>query len=90
MKRYIATLLLLAACASVQAREVFPLNEGWRFFFKSENSSDNARHVTLPHTWNTDTGACGYFLETTANYQNDMYVPAEWASKRLFVKFYGV
>lgn len=90
MKRYIATLLLLAACASVQAREVFPLNEGWRFFFKSENSSDNARHVTLPHTWNTDTGACGYFLETTANYQNDMYVPAKWASKRLFVKFYGV
>ena len=90
MKRYIATLLLLAACASVQAREVFPLNEGWRFFFKSENSSDNARHVTLPHTWNTDTGACGYFLETTANYQNDMYVSAEWASKRLFVKFYGV
>ena len=90
MKRYIATLLLLAACASVQAREVFPLNEGWRFFFKSENSSDNARHVTLPHTWNTDTGAGGQFLETTANYQNDMYIPAEWASKRLFVKFYGV
>ena len=77
MKRYIATLLLLAACASVQAREVFPLNEGWRFFFKSENSSDNARHVTLPHTWNTDTGAGGHFLETTANYQNDMYIPAE-------------
>lgn len=90
MKKYIATLLLLTLCASVQAREVFPLNEGWRFFFKSENSSDNARHVTLPHTWNTDTGAGGYFLETTANYQNDMYVPADWASKRLFVKFYGV
>lgn len=90
MKRYIATLLLLAICASTQAREVFPLNEGWRFFFKSENSSDNARHVTLPHTWNTDTGGTGYFLETTANYQNNMYIPAEWAAKRLFVKFYGV
>lgn len=90
MKRYIATLMLLAICASTQAREVFPLNEGWRFFFKSENSSDNARHVTLPHTWNTDTGGTGYFLETTANYQNDMYIPAEWATKRLFVKFYGV
>ena len=63
MKRYIATLMLLAACAFAQAREVFPLNEGWRFFFKSENSSDNARHVTLPHTWNTDTGGTGYFLE---------------------------
>lgn len=90
MKRYIATLMLLAACAAAQAREVFPLNEGWRFFFKSENSSDNARHVTLPHTWNTDTGGTGYFLETTANYQNNMYIPAEWATKRLFVKFYGV
>lgn len=90
MKRYIITLLLLALCAGVQAREVFPLNEGWRFFFKSENSSDNARYVTLPHTWNTDTGAGGHFLETTAHYQNDLYVPADWASKRLFVKFYGV
>lgn len=90
MKRYIATFLLFAACATAQAREVFPLNEGWRFFFKTENSSDNARHVTLPHTWNTDTRGSGNFLETTANYQNDMYTPAEWASKRLFVKFYGV
>lgn len=90
MKRYIATFLFLAACAAAQAREVFPLNEGWRFFFKSENSSDNARHVTLPHTWNTDTQATGPFLETTANYQNDMYIPTDWASKRLFVKFYGV
>lgn len=90
MKRYIAILLALGLSTATFAREVFPLNEGWRFFFKSENSSDNARHVTLPHTWNTDTGAGGYFLETTANYQNDFFVPAEWASKRLFVKFYGV
>lgn len=90
MKRYIATLLLTALCATASAREVFPLNEGWRFFFKSERTSDNARHVTLPHTWNTDTGATGHFLETTANYQNDIYIPAEWANKRLFVKFYGV
>ncbi len=35
-------------------------------------------------------GGTGYFLETTANYQNNMYIPAEWATKRLFVKFYGV
>lgn len=90
MKRIIASLLLLAATNSASAREVFPLNEGWRFFFKSENSSDNARHVTLPHSWNTDPMAEGYFLETTGNYQNDMFIPAEWASKRLFVKFYGV
>ncbi|WP_295936042.1 glycoside hydrolase family 2 TIM barrel-domain containing protein [uncultured Alistipes sp.] len=89
MKRYIATLLLLTLCVTAQGREVFPLNEGWRFFYKSENSSDNARHVTLPHTWNTDSRMAGLFLEATANYQNDIYIPSEWASKRLFVKFYG-
>lgn len=90
MKRYFATLLLLFTCSIAAARDVYPLNEGWRFFFKSENSSDNARHVTLPHTWNTDTGGTGFFLETTANYQNDFYAPQEWAAKRIFVKFYGV
>ncbi len=90
MKHYFATLLLLLACGTAAARSVYPFNEGWRFFFKSENSSDNARHVTLPHTWNTDTGGTGLFLETTANYQNDFYGMPEWAAKRIFVKFYGV
>lgn len=90
MKRYTLTLLLLAACTIARAREVFPLNEGWRFFFQSENTSDNARHVTLPHSWNTDPMTEGYFLETTGNYLNSIFIPAEWAGKRLFVKFYGV
>lgn len=90
MKRHLLLLLLLAASSAAAAREVFPLNEGWRFFFKSENSSDNARHVTLPHSWNTDPLAEGDFLETTGNYQNDIYIPVEWASRRLFVRFYGV
>lgn len=90
MKRIILLYLTLAAACAVSAREVFPLNEGWRFFFKSENTSDRARHVTLPHSWNTDPLAGDRLLETTGSYQNDMYIPAEWASKRLFVKFYGV
>lgn len=90
MKKHLAILLLLTVCLDATAREIYPLNEGWRFFFKSENSSDNARQVTLPHTWNTDTSGSGLFLETTANYQNDIFVPEEWAAKRLFVKFYGV
>lgn len=91
MKRFITLLLLLSGLVGeTRAREVFPINEGWRFFFKSERTSDNARHVTLPHSWNTDPLAEGYWLETTGNYQNGMYIPAEWASKRLFVKFYGV
>lgn len=89
MKRYIALLLLLTVSTTAIAREVFPLNEGWRFYFKSETSADNARHVTLPHSWNTDPLAEGYFLETTGNYLNSIFIPQEWASKRLFVRFYG-
>lgn len=90
MKRYTLLLLLLCAAANLSAREIFPLNEGWRFFFKSENGGDNARHVTLPHTWDTDPLCENGFRQTTANYHNDIYIPAEWASQRLFVKFYGV
>lgn len=59
MKRIFATLLFVFAACAAGAREVYPLNEGWRFFFKSENTSDNARHVTLPHTWNTDPRSAG-------------------------------
>ena len=91
MKRLILFLLLCSLLpTALPAREVFPLNEGWRFFFKSERTSDNARHITLPHSWNTDPLAQGYWLETTGNYLNGMYVPVEWADKRFFVKFYGV
>ncbi len=89
MKRYITLLILLMLCSATRAREVLPLNEGWRFFFKSENTSDNARVVTLPHTWNTDPRAAGLWLETTGNYGNDLFIPADWSAKRLFVKFYG-
>ncbi|MDE6624274.1 MAG: beta-galactosidase [Alistipes sp.] len=89
MKRFITLLLTLLLAAEAGAREIFPLNEGWRFFFKSENSSDNARHVTLPHSWNTDPTTEGNFLETTGNYLNTIYIPAEWKEQRLFVKFYG-
>ena len=90
MKRFMLFLLFAGFAATGFAREVFPLNEGWRFFFKSERTSDNARHITLPHSWNTDPMAPGQWLETTGSYQNGIYVPLEWATKRIFLKFYGV
>ncbi len=92
MKRYMLTLILLVgvvSALSAATRERIPLNEGWRFFFKAETGSDNARFVTLPHTWNSDPCAVGIFLETTGNYQNDLYIPAEWSGKRLFLRFHG-
>ena len=89
MKRCIATLTLLLAALSAAGRTVYPLNEGWRFFFRHENSSDNARIVSLPHTWDTDITGSGVFLRTTGTYLNEIFIPAEWKGKRLFLKFYG-
>lgn len=90
MKRCIATLALLFVLLPAAAREVIPLDEGWRFFFRTENGSDNARIVSLPHTWNTDITGGGLFLRTAAIYQRQLHVPQAWRGERLFVKFYGV
>lgn len=90
MKRLTLLALLMLAVAPAAAREVLPLDEGWRFFFRSENDSDRARIVSLPHTWNTDPAGCGPLLRTAATYQRLLHVPEAWRSKRLFVKFYGV
>ena len=54
MKRYILTLLAVVTFFSVDAREIYSLNNDWRFFFKEENTSDGARYVNIPHTWNLD------------------------------------
>ena len=92
MKRFIyITLALLQLCVSVSAREVYSLNNDWRFFFRSESTSDAARRVSLPHTWNLDalTGTRVY-RRTTADYLRDLYIPSEWKNKRLFIRFYGV
>ena len=90
MKKLLLIFLLIAAW-NAQAREVYPLCDDWLFSFRYENSSDNARCVTLPHTWNLDALAgTAPYLRTTADYQRKLYVPQEWAGKRLFLKFYGV
>lgn len=89
-------ILLVAALAVTSAyqavsREVYSLNDDWKFFFRYENSSDVARPVTIPHTWNLDAlnGSLVY-RRTTADYVRDLYIPAAWEGKRLFLRFYGV
>lgn len=91
MKRFLLLLLTLGALTSAAAREVYPLNDGWLFFFSHENSGDRARSISLPHTWNGDALAGVYpYLRTQALYSRDLYIPAEWSGKRLFLRFYGV
>ena len=90
MKRYLILFLLtLAGRFAAEGREVIPFNEGWRFYYQFEKSADNARAVTLPHSWNTDPTVGSSFVETTSCYLNRLYVPDAWFGQRLFVKFYG-
>ena len=92
MKRFlILTMVLFGTIASVSAREIYSLNSGWKFFYKDENSSDNAREVEVPHTWNVDAFVGnGTYNQTAANYQRTLFVPSEWQGKRLFLRFQGV
>ena len=92
MKKLLTILFFaIAVAVQSQAREVYILNNDWKFYFKEENSSDEARYVRLPHTWNLDalTGD-GSYRQTTANYERSLYIPAEWQGRRLFLRFYGV
>ena len=84
-------MVMFGTFASVSAREIYSLNSGWKFFYKEENSSDNAREVSIPHTWNLDAFVGdGSYYQTSANYQRTLFVPAEWRGKRLFLRFNGV
>ena len=72
-------------------RESYLLNDDWKFFTEDEVSHDNAHYVTLPHTWNSGVGGeNAEFEQTTVNYLRELYIPTEYASKRLFLRFGGV
>ena len=92
MKKFaLYILLILSIVSTASAREIYSLNNGWKFFYAEENSSDNAREIALPHTWNLDAFVGnGTYLQTSANYQRTLFVPAEWKGKRLFLHFHGV
>ena len=94
--RYLKYFMLVAALvvstlttyASAPQRESYNINDGWRFFFAEEPDAADADYITLPHTWNADAKEGGY-LRTTANYLRDIFIPAEWQGKRLFLRFGG-
>ena len=92
MRKFLVyTIVAICTVVSVSAREVYSLNSGWKFFYAEENSSDNAREITLPHTWNLDAFVGGTtYRQTLANYRRSLFVPSEWKGKRLFLRFYGV
>ena len=92
MRKFLISLaLLVGVVLSGSAREIYLLNNGWQFFYMEENSSDNAREVAIPHTWNLDAFVGnGAYRQTSANYERDLFIPSEWQGKRIFVRFHGV
>ncbi len=85
----VVALLFLAALPAA-GRDVYNLNGGWKFFTGRATTSDNAKTVTLPHTWNSDaTAGNDDYYRGMGNYLRDVDAPAEWIEKRVFLKGYG-
>lgn len=90
-KLFILFIALFSFIAHLEAREVVSINDNWRFYFSSENSADYARTISLPHTWDYNVSSSAFSMQPAmANYLRDLYLPAEWSKKRIFIKFYGV
>ncbi len=90
MKRYIIILLCVVAAKNVAAREVVSLNRNWKFFSNSEQSSDGALTVNLPHIWNNDAlGGKKDYFRGIGNYLKRIDIPAGWSSKKVYIRFEG-
>lgn len=82
--------IFICVAPSLNAREVININNNWRFFYSHEGSSDFAREVNLPHTWNGDAlGGNKEYFRGTGNYLRSINIPAQWRGKRVFIRFNG-
>ncbi len=88
IKQITLVVALFLSITNLTARQIYPLNEGWKFFFATENNADNARQVNIPHVW--DSSSSLLKMVTSANYTKEIFAPREWGDKRVFIKFYGV
>ena len=76
MRRHLLVLLFIGLFSSAAARDRYPINDRWEFFFGYRISSDLANYVSLPHTWNADAGAASPdYLRGTGNYLKNINIP---------------
>ncbi|MFI3327795.1 MAG: glycoside hydrolase family 2 TIM barrel-domain containing protein [Rikenellaceae bacterium] len=82
--------LLTATLSQGEAfgREKYNLNSDWRIFSSAENSGDKARTVSLPYCM--DISPDTPISQSIANYVRIIHAPAEWRSRRVYIKFNGV
>lgn len=88
MKHYLFGILAIIFSLQLHAREVYSLNNDWKFFF-NETAPEGMIPVTLPHTWNGQDvlGRGRNYYRGTGNYLKVFTAPAEWKGKRVFLKF---
>ena len=86
--------------AAVSTRKVGSLNEGWQFkkgslqprgVFPNIFIPRPDTTVNLPHTWNqADFMSDEGYYRGEGSYVKELYIPATWKGKRVFINFEGV
>ena len=90
MKRWLILALCCCACLTAFAREVVPLETGWKFRFGYQFNGNMWKGVTVPHTWNaSDPEGAHPYTRTMGQYRLDIPLKEEWKGKRLFLRFKG-
>ncbi|SHF51429.1 beta-galactosidase [Salegentibacter echinorum] len=71
--------------------EIINLNKDWKFTYGYEVRKGVYDVVSLPHTWNNKDATSGKnnYYRGLGNYEKELEIPSEWATKRLFLKFHG-
>lgn len=81
-------IVLSLSVESVEARESYNLNGGWRLFASVEGRGDRARNIALPYSWSIE-GSAPVSL-TSTNFLRTLYLPDRYNNSRIYLKFNGV
>ncbi len=86
--------ILFVSCAFAQ-RDTIAINNDWQFKIDKsnegtaqkwfENNLSDTRTVSVPHTWNVESGTEMYY--GLAWYQKKLNVPAAWKNKKVVLQF---
>ena len=85
MRYYLTIIALLFAFVVRGAeplRQSFSLNSDWQLFPSSALDSDDAEHVSLPHSFDSSS--------EPMTYTREFFAPREWSDRRVFLRFGGV
>lgn len=94
MKHIIIVITATLLCNGMQAqsRVQYTINSNWNFYKGKADVSDHTiawESVTIPHSWNVDDvmdDEPGYYRDT-ASYAKELFIPASWKDKKVFLIF---